>query len=87
MVSRTVRVGLVLALFAWTLSGVPERVQAQRNAVASLAAERGAASAGGAVLARIADLRGAQAEPGVWRYSPAEACAPTRAAKIGRAHV
>lgn len=69
--SRPWRVAGVLAVLAWTLSEVPERVQGQRDAVVELAAERGAAAAGGALLADIGDL-----VPGVtpwtWRVEAGE---------------
>lgn len=76
--SRTVRVVVILALFGWAVAGVPDWVQAQRDAVAELAAERGAASAGGALLARIGDLRvvGEGEAPGVWRVAAETTCAP-----------
>ncbi|MDP2311482.1 MAG: HAMP domain-containing sensor histidine kinase [Pseudomonadota bacterium] len=76
--SRAVRVVVILALFGWAVAGVPDRVQAQRDAVADLASERGAASAGGELLARIADLRGvADGElPDVWQVEAGDVCAP-----------
>ncbi|MES2641283.1 MAG: HAMP domain-containing sensor histidine kinase [Myxococcota bacterium] len=80
--SRRVRVVVIVALFGWAVLGVPDRVQTQRDAVADLAAERGAASAGGELLARIADLRGLHegVEPGVWRVTPDARCEPAVAA-------
>lgn len=82
MVSRRVRVVVIVALFGWAVTGVPDRVQTQRDAVADLAAERGAASAGGELLARIADLRGIGdgIESGVWRVAADATCAPPVAA-------
>lgn len=76
MVSRRTRVLVILGLFGWTLSGVPERVQQQRAAVADLAAERGAASAGGALLAAMADLKalGPAEDDGVWTLVPGTPC-------------
>ena len=82
MVSRRTRVIIILALFGWTLSGVPDRVQEQRAAVADLAAERGAASAGGALLASMADLKALRTDAGtVWTMVPGVPCgaaAPTQ---------
>jgi signal transduction histidine kinase len=82
MVSRRVRVVVIVALFGWAVTGVPDRVQTQRDAVADLAAERGAAAAGGELRARIADLRGIREgfEPGVWRVTPDARCGPAQAA-------
>lgn len=54
--SRPWRVAGILGLLAWSLSAVPDRVAEQREAVARLASERGAASAGGALLAVLDDL-------------------------------
>jgi signal transduction histidine kinase len=85
-VSRSLRIVVLLALFGWTLSGVPERVQAQRTAVADLAAGRGAASAGGALLARMGDLRAADtAGPDLWRVVAGQDCAAAGAPAAGYA--
>jgi len=77
VVSRRARVVVIVALFGWAISGVPDRVRTQRDAVAELAAERGAASAGGALLGRIADLptHAALDAADVWRIDATTPCA------------
>ncbi|MFZ5481093.1 MAG: sensor histidine kinase [Myxococcota bacterium] len=87
MVSRRVRVVILSLLALRTLAGIPDRVQAQRDAVTTLAAERGAAAAGGALLAVLDEP--AEPAPADCAVAPAsgyaDAVAAVRASRACRA--